>query len=81
MATAKKPPVKKVATNPTHVLAVVERRHFSSTGKRLSPPPFEQHYTPLEWAQFQETGPKIGLFVKEVKEAPDGVDISYKNPE
>ena len=61
----------------TVVTALIEKRHYSPEGKRLSPPPFEQQYTPQEWKQFQETGPKLGYFVIEVKSAPDGVDTSY----
>ena len=76
MATAKKPPVKKASTV-THIHAIVERRHYSSEGVRLSPPPFPQYYTPLEWLNFQESGPKIGIYLKEILAAPDGVDTSY----
>lgn len=76
-STAKATSVKEV----THVRAKIEKRHTTSTGKRLSPPAFEQYYTREEWKQFQESGPKLGYFLLEVIEAPDGLDVSYANPE
>lgn len=64
----------------THVKVILERRHYDSTGKRLSPKPFEQFYTPLEWMAFQNAGPGLGFFVTEVLEAPEGVDTLYSMP-
>jgi hypothetical protein len=62
------------------VKAKIEKRHYSSTGNRLSPPPQTNTFTPDEWLQFQQAGPSLGWFVVEVIAAPDGLDTSYKNP-
>lgn len=62
------------------VKAEVEFKAFNPvTGEKKSKP-FNQYYTPEEWADLQKHGPQRGLFVNKVIEAPEGVDISYRNP-
>lgn len=64
----------------TQVLAEVEFRKFDRlTGERLSKP-FNQYYVPEEWEYLKKHGPRMGLFVNRVIEAPAGTDTSYPNP-
>lgn len=61
-------------------MAEVEFRKFNRlTGERISKP-FRQYYVPEEWEALKEHGPRMGLFVNEVIEAPSWVDTGYPNP-
>lgn len=75
--TAKTTKRKAAASKIERIKAIVERRHYSPSGERLSPPPFTQDYSREEWMAFQESGPKLGFWVVEIIEAPDGLDLSY----
>lgn len=78
--TTKKATTSGIKENKTHVVATIEKVHYTSQGKRLSR---EQPYreNPQTWKQFQQHGPTQGWFVLEVLEAPKGVDLSYTNPD
>ena len=56
----------------THVRALVEKRHYSSQGKRLSPPAAPVAFNSIqEFEQFLSIKEKLGLFLLEVLEAPE----------
>jgi hypothetical protein len=66
---------------PTHVLAELEFKQFNpTTGERISKP-FQQYYDPQEWEDLKAHGPRRGLFLIKVIEAPEGTDLEYKNPQ
>jgi hypothetical protein len=58
----------------THVRALVEKRHYSSQGKRLSPPAAPVAFNSIqEFDQFLANKKGLGLFLLEVLEAPEGM--------
>lgn len=70
-----------VKENEVYVIAEIEQRLFDhQTGEKLSSPVPNQSFTAEDWKQFQEHGPGQGWFVNEVKEAPEGIDLTYNNP-
>lgn len=62
------------------MLAEVEFKKFNPVTGEKSSKPFNQYYVPEEWEALKIHGPRRGLFVNKVIEAPDGVDTSYPNP-
>ena len=58
----------------THVSAMIERRHYSSDGKRLSPPPYRAMFNVQEWLDFKKHGASLGLYLVKVLELPEGIE-------
>lgn len=73
-----KPKVKVSKTD--YVTAIIEKRKFNMTTGERESKAFPQTFNPVDWAQFQEAGPKLGWYVNEIVEAPAGIDLTYKNP-
>ena len=60
----------------THVRAMVEKRHYSSQGERLSPKAAPVSFNSIqEFDAFLETKKGLGLFLLEVLEAPQGMKM------
>jgi len=60
---------------------LIELPNFDNlTGRQMSRP-FVQKYDPAAWKQFQETGPRMGWWVRRLLHAPAGIDTGYTNPD
>jgi len=66
--------------NKTTVVATIEKKKFNpQTGEKESKA-FDCTFSPGDWRNFQKTGWRQGWFLIEVKEAPKGLDLFYRNP-
>ena len=65
--------------NDIHVI-IEQPYHDSITGEQLSKPR-RQSFNLIAWKDFQEFGPRMGFWVREVLHVPKGVNADYKNPD